>query len=258
MTNRKHHVKNKQITTLSGWFHSSLRVGERAIISGVNGFSILTSPILTILEVSNDSIVFETENTIDRIGSDVCLNNIYELGSKLCELLSTLKKNREYVPLEILQTQYRVPYETLKKQIGDTATAFVKEITLSKLMINPNVSLEEQISVIQQTITTSGILKEMGYTLSKLYDVELLHRQALKLRTYIEDALYPYIALQDCLVVDMERIEDTPIIYNTITQMVYENGQWSKQDLDLHGKLLIYVKSSPPMPAATEQINNGF
>lgn len=57
MTNRKHHVKDKQITTLSGWFHSSLRVGERAIISGVNGFSILTSPILTILEVSNDSIV---------------------------------------------------------------------------------------------------------------------------------------------------------------------------------------------------------
>lgn len=90
------------------------------------------------------------------------MNNIYELGSKLCELLSTLKKNREYVPLEILQTQYRVPYETLKKQIGDTATAFVKEITLSKLMINPDVSLEEQISVIQQTITTSGILKESG------------------------------------------------------------------------------------------------
>ena len=54
------------------------------------------------------------------------------------------------------------------------------------------------------------MLKEMSYTLSKLYDVELLHRQALKLRTYIEDALYPYIALQDCLVVDMERIEDTP------------------------------------------------
>ena len=57
-------MKDKQITTLSGWFHSPLRVGERAIISGVNGFSILTSPILTILEVSNDSIVFETENTI--------------------------------------------------------------------------------------------------------------------------------------------------------------------------------------------------
>ena len=62
MTNRKHHVKDKQITPLSGWFHSPLRVGERAIISGVNGFSILTSPILTILEVSKDSVIFETEN----------------------------------------------------------------------------------------------------------------------------------------------------------------------------------------------------
>ena len=240
MTNRKHHVKDKQITTLSGWFHSPLRVGDRAIISGVNGFSILTSPILTILEVSNDSIVFETENTIYHL-----VHTPETVSEEMC-------------PLEILQTQYRIPYESLKKQIGDTATAFVKEITLSKLMINPDVSLEEQISVIQQAITTSGMLKEMSYTLSKLYDVELLHRQALKLRTYIEDALYPYIALQDCLVVDMERIEDTPIIYNTITQKVYENGQWSKQDLDLHGKLLIYVKSSPPMPAATEQINNGF
>ena len=152
------------------------------------------------MEVSNDSIVFETEKyhlpfgsyTRDRIGSDVCLNNIYELGSRLCELLSTLKKNREYVPLEILQTQYRVPYETLKKQIDDTATAFVKEITLSKLMINPDVSLEEQISVIQQAITTSGMLKEMSYTLSKLYDVELLHRQALKLG-HILKMLYIHI-----------------------------------------------------------------
>ena len=188
----------------------------------------------------------------------MCLNNIYELGSRLCGLLSTLKKNREYVPLEILQTQYQVPYETLKQQISNTATAFVKEITLSKLLINPDVPLKEQISVIQQTINASGMLKEMSYTLSKFYDVELLHKQSLKLRTYIEDALSPYISLQDCLVVDMERIEDTPIIYNTITQMVYENGQWSKQDLDLNGKLLLYVKSSSPMPATTEQINNGF
>ncbi len=64
MTNQTHHTKEKQITTLSGWFHSPLRVGERAILSGVNGFSLLTSPILTILEVSNDGIVFETKNTI--------------------------------------------------------------------------------------------------------------------------------------------------------------------------------------------------
>ena len=185
------------------------------------------------------------------------MNNIYELGSRLCELLSTLKKNREYVPLEILQTQYRIPYESLKKQIGDTATAFVKEITLSKLMINPDVSLEEQISVIQQAITTSGMLKEMSYTLSKLYDVELLHRQALKLRTYIEDALFHILPFRIALsLIGTYRGYANYLQYNY--PKGFENGQWSKQDLDLHGKLLIYVKSSPPMPAATEQINNGF
>lgn len=106
----------------------------------------------------------------------------------------------------------------------------------------------------RNAIASIGILGILLLFLSTL--LPKIHK--LTLRTYIEDALYPYIALQDCLVVDMERIEDTPIIYNTITQKVYENGQWSKQDLDLHGKLLIYVKSSPPMPAATEQINNGF
>ena len=43
-----------------------------------------------------------------------------------------------------------------------------------------------------------------------------------------------------------------------LDEKVYENGQWSKQDLDLNGKLLLYVKSSSPMPATTEQINNEF
>lgn len=75
-------------------------------------------------------------------------------------MLSTLKKNREYVPLEILQTQYRVPYETLKKQIDDTATAFVKEITLSKLMINPDVSLEDRFLLSNRPLQHPGCSKK--------------------------------------------------------------------------------------------------
>lgn len=31
------------------------------------------------------------------------------------------------------------------------------------------------------------------------------------------------MSFQDCLVVDMERIEDTPIIYNTITQTLFSS-----------------------------------
>lgn len=119
----------------------------------------------------------------------MCLSHVYELGSSLCKLLSTLKKNREQVPLHILKTQYKVPYEALIRQINETATAFVKEVVFSKLLMNPDEEKEEQYSVIQEIINTSGMLKEMNHSLSQTYDVELLHRQALKLRECIEDAL---------------------------------------------------------------------
>lgn len=173
----------------------------------------------------------------------MCLSHVYELGSSLCKLLSTLKKNREQVPLHILKTQYKVPYEALIRQINETATAFVREVVFSKLLMNPDEDKEEQYFVIQEILNSSEMLKEMNHTLSKSYDVELLHRQALKLRECIEDALYPYIARKDCLVIDMEHIENTPIIYNTITRKVYENDQWVDRELNLQGKFLLFVKS---------------
>ena len=45
------------------------------------------------------------------------MTDIYNLGSSLQKLLSTLKLNRERVPLETLKSVYRVPYEELKAQI---------------------------------------------------------------------------------------------------------------------------------------------
>ena len=56
--------EDKQITTLSGWFILRYGLGNVLLFLGSMVSLFLTSPILTILEVSNDSIVFETENTI--------------------------------------------------------------------------------------------------------------------------------------------------------------------------------------------------
>lgn len=66
-------------------------------------------------------------------------------------------------------------------------------------------------------------------------------------------ALYPYIARKDCLVVDMEHIEDTPIIYNTITRKVYENDQWVDRKLDLQGKFLLFIKPDNGSPQQSEK-----
>lgn len=177
---------------------------------------------------------------------------IYELGSSLDKLLSTLKKNRENVPLETLKTYYKIPYESLIRQINETASDFVKMIVTDRLLINPDVSMDEQAAVINQTIQDSGMPRQMGRTLYKTYDVQLLHQMALELRKKVEDALYPYIAMKDCLVADLFDIEKTPIIYNTLTKKIYENDTWVDRELDLRGKFLIYIKSKND----TEKITN--
>ena len=53
------------------------------------------------------------------------LTDIYERGSSLQKLLSTLKLNRERVPLETLKSVYHVPYEELKAQIRESVQEFV-------------------------------------------------------------------------------------------------------------------------------------
>ena len=89
-------------------------------------------------------------------------SNIYELGSSLQKLLSTLKKNREYVGTAVLKIQYKNAYEDLLMRINQTATAFAKEVVLKGIVINPDISLDHQIFVINQAIANSGLLKKMG------------------------------------------------------------------------------------------------
>ena len=163
----------------------------------------------------------------------------YELGSSLEKLLSKLKQNRENVPLDILKTYYKVPYEELIAQVNQTATAFVKSIVTGQLLINPDVSMNEQADVVNQTIQDSGMIKQISHCMSQTYDVTLIHLMALELRKKVEAALYPYISRKNCLVADLDDIEKEPIIYNTLTKQVYENDHWIDRELDLDGKLLI-------------------
>ena len=87
----------------------------------------------------------------------------YELGSSLEKLLSKLKQNRENVPLDILKTYYKAPYEELIAQVNQTATAFVKSIVAGQLLINPDVSMDEQADVVNQTIQDSGMIKQISH-----------------------------------------------------------------------------------------------
>lgn len=170
------------------------------------------------------------------------MTSIYELGSSLEKLLSTLKKNRDNVPLDTLKSYYKEPYEALVGQVNETATRFVKLVLTDLLILNPNLSLEEQVAVINRTIADSGLVKQMSTCISKTYSVKQLHELALELRRLVEDALWPFINQETCLLADWRDIEKGPLIYNTLTKKIYINDKWVDQEIDPRGKLLIYVK----------------
>lgn len=170
------------------------------------------------------------------------MNKIEEYGGSLKKLLSILKKNREAVDRQLLKTIYKQAYDGLLHQVSQAATDYVHEVILQGLILNPDIPLQTQADTINQTIAQSGLLEEMGKVLLRTYDIDELHQMALTLREKIELALWPYINLQTCLVADLFNPKWEPVIYNTLTEQIYENGTWIDHPIDLLGKLLIYSK----------------
>ena len=175
----------------------------------------------------------------------MCLTRMEELESCLSGLLSTLKKNREHVPLEVLKTQYKQPYEELVRNINLTASAYAKSVLLHRLVLNPDADVEEQCTVINQMIQTSGMLKKISSCMSKTYDVGQIYPLILELRH---------------MVADLDDIEKEPTIYNFLTHEVYENDTWIHREIDLRWKLLVHLtpEQRESVPPANHSMNGGI
>ena len=144
------------------------------------------------------------------------------------------------IPLEVLRSHYRQPYYALIRQINGTASAFVKAVLTDRLILNPDISIEEQAAVINQVIADSGMEQQMSSCISMTYSADQLYQMALELRRNIECALWPYIDLKTCLVFDLDNPETEPVTYNTLTRQICRNGIWENQELDLQWKFLFY------------------
>ena len=213
------------------------------------------------------------------------MTRMEELESCLSGLLSTLKKNREHVPLEVLKTQYKQPYEELVRNINLTASAYAKSVLLHRLahdiveliaaqppinaehsnstgrnLLNPDADVEEQCTVINQMIQTSGMLKKISSCMSKTYDVGQIYPLILELRHMVEQALWPYVNQATCLVADLDDIEKEPTIYNFLTHEVYENDTWIHREIDLRWKLLVHLtpEQRESVPPANHSMNGGI
>ena len=129
------------------------------------------------------------------------------------------------IPLEVLKSHYQQPYYALIREINKTASAFVKAVLINHLILNPDISLDEQAAVINQVIADSGMDRQMSSCLSRTYNVEQLYQMALELRQKIECALWPYIDLKTCLVFDLDNPDAEPVTYNTLKFLFYPNAR---------------------------------
>ena len=183
------------------------------------------------------------------------------MGSSLQKLLSTLKKNREMIPLEVLKSHYQQPYYALIREINETASAFVKAVLINHLILNPDISLDEQAAVINQVIADSGMEGQMSSCISKTYNVDQLYQMALELRRKIEGALWPYNDLKTCLVFDLDNPDAEPVTYNTLTRQICKDGIWENQEIDLQWKFLFYPNTRihpGDKPAQEKKEKNGY
>ena len=144
------------------------------------------------------------------------------------------------IPLEVLKSHYQQPYYALIREINKTASAFVKAVLINHLILNPDISLDEQAAVINQVIADSGMDRQMSSCISRTYNVEQLYQMALELRQKIECALWPYIDLKTCLVFDLDNPDAEPVTYNTLTRQICRDGIWENQKLELQWKFLFY------------------
>lgn len=134
----------------------------------------------------------------------------------------------------------RQPYYALIREINKTASAFVKAVLINHLILNPDISLDEQAAVINQVIADSGMDRQMSSCISRTYNVEQLYQMALELRRKIESALWPYIDLKTCLVFDLDNLDAEPVTYNTLTRQICRDGIWENQEINLQWKFLFY------------------
>lgn len=150
------------------------------------------------------------------------------LRESLAKLLTTLKHNREKVPLDVLKTKYKKGYESLCADIKCRASDYATKIVFDGIRIHKDY-LAEVVSIINGTIERSGILKQLSRAAFSHQDivefdslVEVLRKDILAdLKPFYEKHLALYIT-QECL----ESPDVMPLIYCVATHCVWQNEKW--------------------------------
>lgn len=147
---------------------------------------------------------------------------------ELSKLLTTLKHNREKVPLDVLKTRYKKGYDTLCESIRCSASGYAKKIALCGIRVHRDY-LDEAASVINGTIERCGILKQLSKAAFSHQDIDEFDSLAGTLREKILADLEPFYMEHLGLYITPECLEDpdvSPLIYCMANDCVLQDGKW--------------------------------
>lgn len=163
---------------------------------------------------------------------------------ELSRLLTTLKHNREKVPLDVLKTKYKKGYDTLCESIRCSASDYAKRVALRGIRIHKDY-LDEAASVINGTIERYGILKQLSKAAFSHQDIKEFESLAGMLREKILADLEPFYRKHLGLYITPECLEDPevkPLIYCVANDCVLQNGKWIPLELYESGSACLQEK----------------
>lgn len=155
------------------------------------------------------------------------------LRDELTRLLSTLKHNREKVPLDVLRTKYKKGYDALCANISRTASDYARQVALRGIRIHRD-CLEEAISIINGAIAGSGILKQLSGAAFRHQDIAEFDSLAGALREKLLAELEPFYMRHLGLYITQECLEDpdvAPLLYCTANHCIWQDGKWIPLEL---------------------------
>lgn len=155
------------------------------------------------------------------------------LREELAKLLSTLKHNREKVSLDVLKTKYKKGYDTLCAGIRRSASDYARQTALCGIRIHRDY-LDEAVSIVNETIDRSGVLKQLSRAAFSHQDITEFDSLALTLRQKILTDLESLYAKHLGLYITPECLENPdvlPLIYCRVNHCIWQDGKWIPLEL---------------------------
>ena len=150
------------------------------------------------------------------------------LREELEKHLDTLRRNLEVVPMDVLKTKYKKPYQELKESICKAATAYTRHVSLGGIRIKQKYG-DEATSYANEAVKDSQCLKRISEAAFERQDMNEIAALAKQLREEILQVLHVFYLQHMCIYVSKECMSDhhlAPEVYNDATAQVWRNGEW--------------------------------